>query len=544
MNIDKSVVLCIAVFVFNAPLYAAASDNSFEHALPSVLLPLEASSVVFSSATSPSLPADSLASSDTPPADAASTPPQLVEKDWWGALAEITTVLVIGEVLYQSGEESMKEDFDYEIEGNTGRYFVDRIITTETWKLDDNEIGMNWGHAYAGALYHQAFRNYNFNYYESMLGNFIASGIWEVFAEYKEVVSINDQIVTTFGGSVLGESFFQLSEMLDTKEGWVPATFAAVFNPSRAIRGWFGYNSPNRFDRQKAQDRFDIYTGVLHSTKEAEEISTTTMLLGVDSSIDSIQGQYDALSGTPSQVELNMEMGISQEGIEDWQLSSSLFLGGYTQEVAPVAGSRESWGHSWFVGPSMGIEYSSLGQEDEEDFFAAINVIGLSIGSEWENADFAISIRGDIFGDFSMVKPFADASYRAAGGQFWGTKSVLWEGGYAYGLGHTAKVKFEASYRELLLGLKVTSQRWDSIDDKEFNRSSDWNPNKSDLDFKDARDRYEVYLDVPITKNFDLSVHYERIDRTGKLVGIDNSSISFRNDDSENRTSLKLAYKY
>ncbi|MCL1058950.1 hypothetical protein L2729_13295 [Shewanella gelidimarina] len=96
----------------------------------------------------------------------------------------------------------------------------------------------------------------------------------------------------------------------------------------------------------------------------------------------------------------------------------------------------------------------------------------------------------------------------------------------------------------MLLGLKVTSQRWDSIDDKEFNRSSDWNRNKSDLDFKDARDRYEVYLGLPITKTVGLSVHHERIDRSGTLTGIDNRNIYHRNDDSESRTSLRLAYRY
>ncbi|MCL1048799.1 DUF3943 domain-containing protein [Shewanella abyssi] len=513
MKIKKYAVFATVIFALKAPVWADEAD-------PSAAIIRESQS------------------------DPAITLPQLIEKDWWGALAEISVVLVMGELLYKSGEESMKEDFDYEIEGNTGQYFVDRIVTTESWKLDDNEVGMNWGHAYAGALYHQAFRNYNFNYYESMLGNFLASGIWEVFAEYKEVVSINDQIVTTFGGSVLGESLFQLSEMLDTKDGWVPATFAAVFNPSRSIRGWFGYDSPNRFERRKAQDQFDIYTGVLYSTKAVADISTTTMLFGVEASIDSVQGQYDALSATPSLVELDMELGVSEEGVEDWQLSSSLFLGGYTDEVKPMTGSRDSWGHSWFVGPSMGIEYSSLGQEDEEDFYAAINVIGLSVGGEWQNADVNVSVRGDIFADFSMVKPFASKDYRASGGQFWGTKSVLWEGGYAYALGHTAKVKVEASYRDLLLGLKVTSQRWDSIDDKEFNRSSDWNPNKSDLDFKDSRDRYEVYLEVPISKTFGLSMHHERLDRSGTLAGIDNRNIFYRNDDSESRTSVRLAYRY
>lgn len=95
-------------------------------------------------------------------------------------------------------------------------------------------------------------------------------------------------------------------------------------------------------------------------------------------------------------------------------------LGGYTHNVAPDIGSLESWGHGWYVGPSMAIEYSSLGQDEQEDLYAAINVIGLSVGSEWYNADFKFSLSGDLYGDFTMVKPFATQSYRAAGGHFWG----------------------------------------------------------------------------------------------------------------------------
>ncbi|WOT06115.1 DUF3943 domain-containing protein [Shewanella youngdeokensis] len=531
MNIQQCVVLGCAALVLETPAWAGTA--------------LPPSDLVEQMSSNDVIPKSSVTVSPHTVLTPALTSPELIDKNWWGALAETTVLLTIGGGLYKATEDSMKDDFDYEIEGNAGQYFIDRLVTTDSWKLDDNQVGMNWGHAYAGALYHQGFRNYNFNYYESMLGNFAASTVWEVFAEYKEVVSINDQIVTTFGGSVLGESFFQLSQMLDAKEGWVPVSFAAVFNPSKTLRGWFGNNQPNRFDRLQAQDKFDIYTGVMYSSREAESTAVTTVLLGVEASIDSVQGQYDALSATPSLIELDMEVGISNAGIEDWQLASYVFLGGYTNEVKATVGLRESWGHSWFIGPAMGVQYSSLGQEDEnEDFYAAINVIGLSIGAQWANADVSFKLRGDIFGDFSMVKPFATEGYRAAGGHFWGTKSVLWEGGYAYGLGHTATFKAEARYQELLFGVKLTSQRWDSIDDHELNRSNDWNPNKSDLDFKDTRDRYTIYLGIPLTPTFGLSMHYERVERRGTINGIDNTAIVHRSDDSENRTSLRFDYKY
>lgn len=536
-----------AVFAINSKdessvksFYSAAVNQSYSNEVNQ--LNYEPSGLVISSIAA-GKDIRSISGPDLQEGETLITDTELIDKDWWGALIEISTVLVIGEVLYLTSEESMEGDFDYEIEGNAGQYFADRIVTTDAWKLDDNKVGMNWGHTYAGALYYQAFRNYNFNYYESLAGNFIASAVWEVFAEYKEVVSVNDQIVTTFGGAVLGESLFQISEMLDSKQGWVPTAFSSVFNPAKTIKGWFGYDNPQRFNRTYAKDMFNIYTGAMYSSKKQADISTTSLILGLEASVDSVQGKYDALSATPSQVDLNMELGISNEGIEDWQMDSSIFLGGWTSDVNTILDS-ENRRQTWFIGPSMGLEYSSLGQDEEEDFYAAINVIGLSAGTQWFVDDVSISIRGDLFGDFSMVKPFATKDYRQNGGHFWGAKSVLWEGGYGYALGHTAKLALEANYKELLLGVKFQSQRWDSIDDNEFNRSSDWNPNVSDLDFKDARDRYEVYLDVPLTNTMSISIHHERIDRSGTLTGIENLAIANRNDETESRSSIHFTYQY
>ncbi|MCZ4338621.1 DUF3943 domain-containing protein [Shewanella colwelliana] len=466
------------------------------------------------------------------------------EKSWWGASIELTTVLLLGELLYKVGADSMEDDFDYEIDGNAAQFFYDRLTSSESWKYDDNDIGMNWGHAYAGALYQQAFRNHGFNYYEATLGSFVASTVWEVFAEYKEVVSINDQIVTTWGGAVLGESMYQLAEMLESKDGWIPATVGWVFNPSQTIRGWFDYASPPRFNRSKTIDEFTLYTGALYTSKEVADVSSTQLTLGMKATVDSRAGHYDTLSGTPTLVEMAMETGLSQDGVEEWQMATQLLLGGYVGHQKSANELANSWSHRFYIGPSTGMEYTSLGLEADEDFYALVNLLGLSIGSTWSNQDFNIEVRSDIFGDFAMVKPFATKDYLSQGRYFWGTKSVLWEGEYGYAWGHTFNLSVEASYRDLLLGMSVKSQRWDSIDDKDNERQPGWNPNVNDLDFNDARDRYEVYLSYLINEGLSMSLHHERIDRSGEIQGIENPSIYSRLDDTEQRTWLQLEYHY
>jgi hypothetical protein len=470
---------------------------------------------------------------------------QFGEKDWGGAMAEVGTILLLGTASYYAGGSSMERDFDYDIEGNVVGYFHDRLFDKEYWKFDDNSMGMNWGHAYAGMIYHQAFRNHNFNYYESTLATFLTSTAWEAVVEYKEVVSINDQIVTTWGGAVLGESFFQLSEMLATKQGWVPYTFETLFNPAEAIGSWFGTPKKSRFNRQKVNDIFSVYISTMDSSNDIRDLDKSILTFGLNASVDSRQGQYDNLSGTPTLVEMNAEVGISELGLEDFQLSSTLLLGGYYRHVPVTNMTREKWQKTFFIGPSVGIEYASFGaEEDDEDFYAVVNVLGIAMGGDWQRNDLRMQLSASIYADFSMVKPFASQGVENYRDFFWNSKSALWENGYAYALGHTANFTFEASYRHLSFGLSLRSQRWDSIDNKKIERDTDWNPNVKDLDFKDTRDRYQSYINYEISPIFTLGLHHEQIHRSGEFIGIDDPTFYAQAEDVESRSWIQLNYRY
>jgi hypothetical protein len=465
--------------------------------------------------------------------------------DWSGAMAEVGTILVLGKAAYLAGGDTIARDFDYDIQGNELEYFHDRLFTKEYLKFDDNTKGMNWGHAYAGMIYYQAFRNYNFNVYESTLATFVTSTAWEAFFEYKEVVSINDQIVTTFGGAVLGESFFQFSEMLATKPGWVPAAFSGLFNPAKTIRAWFGYEQALRLKRDKVDDFFSVYAATILSQNNTRELDRSILALGFNASVNSMRGKYDSLSGTPTLVEMNAEFGLSELGLEEFQLKSLMVMGGYHYETAKKNRSRDSWYKNYYLGPSLGIEYSSFGADsDTEDFYVAVNLIGFTLGGEWRKNDVHFSAQGSIHGDFAMVKPFAAQSIDNYRDFYWNTKSSLWENAYAYALGHTANIQLAASYHNLTLNLSMRSQRWDSIDNKKIERYADWNPNRKDLDFKDARDRLKFQIDYAYNSRLTLGLNMEKIYRSGEFFGIDFPDFYTKAKDIETRTSLQVAYSY
>lgn len=376
------------------------------------------------------------------------------------------------------------------------------------------------------------------------MGTFVASTIWEVFVEYKEVVSINDQIVTTWGGAVMGEGFYQLSDMLLYKEGWIPTAFSWVFNPAGTVRRWSGFGQPSFFKREQSNDEFSVYTGLLMSQKDSREDDIPSLLIGMNANIDSRKGEADGFISTPSKVDLNMEAGFSENGIEDWQMETQLWLGGYKSFSKATTQLADAWSHSLFIGPSVGMEYTSLGVDEDEDFYAVVNLLGLSVQSVWENQSIQFSVSADYFGDFAMVKPYATRDYHAQGRHFWGTKSVLWEGEYGYAWGSTLKLGLSLRIDDVRLGLNMRSHQWDSIDEKDQERIAVWNPNVNDVNFEDNRDRYQAYVAYLWSPSFGMGIHYELIDREGLISGIDKPEIYAFNQDQEQRTWIKFDFYY
>lgn len=464
------------------------------------------------------------------------------QKDFSGAFAELASIFALGRVAYSLGGETIERDFDYEIEGNDFEYFAKRLFTDEYLKLDDNTKGMNWGHAYAGMIYHQSFRNHNFSYYESVLATFASSTVWEVVFEYKEVVSINDQFFTTWGGAVLGESFFQIGNMLSHKEGYIPATFELLFNPAKAIRSIWNENKLSTYALNKKRDTFSVYSGLTYASHKQRDLNKAILLFGINAKVDNFDKANKKHESEPRLLELDAEFGFASTGFEDFQLASKVLLAG---KLKTTKNTQKSFAHSYYIGPSTGMEYASFGaDEDSEDFFASVHLIGLDMASKWQKQDWLISLRASIYADFSMVKPFATQGVENYRDFFWNTKSSLWENAYAYALGHTFDLSLQAKYKAFSFGLKWRSQAWDSIDNKEYERYSDWNPNNKDLDFKDRRDRIKLSLQYDYSDTMRLGLNLSQIRRQGEFFGIDDPSFYASAKDAETRTGLEFHYQY
>jgi hypothetical protein len=106
------------------------------------------------------------------------------------------------------------------------------------WTLDNDPFGMNFiMHPYMGSLNYGFARSAGLNFWESFGYAFAASYVWETFGEIGPP-SINDQIMTSYGGSIMGEALFRMASYAlegHSSPGYWRELGAAGLSPSTGL---------------------------------------------------------------------------------------------------------------------------------------------------------------------------------------------------------------------------------------------------------------------------------------------------------------------
>lgn len=106
------------------------------------------------------------------------------------------------------------------------------------WSTDADEILTNmWAHPFHGSIYYNLARSSGYNYWTSLGVAAFGSWQWEFFMEI-EPPALNDWVMTSYGGSMLGETFYRLSNLIldESATGWERFWLevgAGIFNPGR-----------------------------------------------------------------------------------------------------------------------------------------------------------------------------------------------------------------------------------------------------------------------------------------------------------------------
>jgi hypothetical protein len=119
---------------------------------------------------------------------------------------------------------------------------VKRILLLQGWRFDSNNFKLNWTHSLAGSIYYQFSRTNHASWLYSWMMSVVGSTIWEC-SEWKEVVSLNDQIMTGLGSFAIGEPWYQVGHYLAHQSGflWQALSF---MNPFLKINHWLDRKDP------------------------------------------------------------------------------------------------------------------------------------------------------------------------------------------------------------------------------------------------------------------------------------------------------------
>lgn len=146
---------------------------------------------------------------------------------WVPILESVSLNLALGGFNYLMGSEFAK------ISTSTIAHNFER-----GWATDADGLIVNmFGHPFHGSIYHNLARSAGYNYWVSFGVAAFGSWQWEYFME-NEPPAINDWIMTAYGGSIIGEVFYKLSNLIIDETTVGAERFwrelgTGIFNPGR-----------------------------------------------------------------------------------------------------------------------------------------------------------------------------------------------------------------------------------------------------------------------------------------------------------------------
>lgn len=362
-------------------------------------------------------------------------------------------------------------------------------------RLDDNASATNIGHAFAGMVYYQVARSNGLSVPMSFLYGTATFVAWELFVEYREIFSINDAIITPFGGLAIGESFYQVSEFFHySKPHFFNKLLSFVFNPAGTFNRWFNNEpEPQRVLNNKglaSQYPYDL--GLFFGFEFLETFDN--------------KKHYAALLG--SFIEITHIYGIDKAGKNQKWLSNSIFSSADVQ-FSLTKGSLYAFGftatsifagyyqknikkedeglrgYSFWIGPGMGFkifkDYTLY-----NEWGALLDFLGIATEITYHSPSFKFQNRIGVYGNFSMFKGRGVEEYLATADEG-SAPEVFDKHNYVYGLGMNFYYEGKLIFSSFEVGLKAHGHFMESIKDKWYLKKSTGEKTFFELEEQDFR---------------------------------------------------------
>ncbi len=459
------------------------------------------------------------------------------------AIVECASGMAFSQANYWIKYSNWIEDWQYKL---TWADQKKRIFLLDGQKFDSNPFQTNWTHAFSGAMYYNVARTNGLNLFESSVFTTLTSLYWEFIVEWREVISVNDNIFTSFGGIGIGESFFQLGSYFNGKTGIVNNIAGIISNPVMAINRWLDREKNIRYSVPDKRDMSFFIGSFFLMEDRSEPSKDRNMFLGFNSSLTYLPKITNK--------------GILKKDLKDTVISEFYFelefkdrsideISGYTRNVYfakykhNIHDFSENYikGYSFLYGLSSGFEFfkeKSISEYDSTllykyidesiyvetpteftDKLAIIKIIGPYTEFSYYFGKSKIQFMNTLSLDFGLINAFALNKYSETEDISY-TKSTLYNYGYYYGLGFTFDSRLSFSYGRFKTNFEYKYQNYNSIegiDRYQDKIRNDFNITDSVSTFKfDTGYRMKI---LPIG----IKLIYEKRDRKGCIKHVINS---------------------
>jgi hypothetical protein len=398
------------------------------------------------------------------------------------AWLELGTFLTYSTISYWI-RSAFPEDWQFRLTFDTQ---MKRFFLFEGWRFDSNAFVTNWTHSPAGAIYYQFSRTNNLSWLQSWLTAVIASTYWEGFVEWKEVISLNDQILTGLGGYAVGEPWYQLGRYLNSRSNVILNALGFI-NPINKLNQWLDRKDSATWNyAQPGWHGFNLFSGI-RSLSSAGQATQTGAYFGLDDQIMELP-EY----GKPGQVSETVKDTYFSQFCIDYTRRA-----GHADETNITAEAR-SWGYvrqdinanregySLSIGLGSSFEYFKKRPLDYYDINAVpvdqpVEVLDLERPRAFTDKLALLHIAGPVldwtifrrglklrsvtaaYFDFGLINSFALNEYSALH-DITGMKTTVMYYGYYYGFGGSFSEKADLEWGNFRVRGQASFMAWGSAD--------------------------------------------------------------------------------
>ena len=397
-------------------------------------------------------------------------------KNFFRTACQIGAVLGIGGIWYFLTRDVQSDDWD--LDGSM-KDWKRKFRLGDGATFDRNDQGVNYVlHPLKGLMNYSAARVNGFNSLEAFLFNFTASAAWEYLIEFREKVSINDMIVTSIGGSIIGEVFYQFGEFFYKSEAAKPTLankiFARLFASPQKFRDWISDNEP-RVDPET--DQFGFPTDVWHEFRGTwtfgghlnDNVESGYAGLGFQGEIINVYGheqpgEINKIFLQPLYNEVRIEALMGESNYRDLLFYVKTTYFGYYRNSITRDVNENLNGYTFMVGLSSAHEHTINRNGDNQDWTGIVHILGSNIDMVFYFSGMRVRLTLDEYGDFAAVMSFAVDRYVEEGNPLLGSKDVLEKQKYYYAWGATSLGKLTLQTGRWELGTEMKRQFYDSIE--------------------------------------------------------------------------------